>query len=316
MRPFFSSRHIVSGSLTIGAGSVVHTATPLKMRVFRIALVLILGLVIGRECAAQTAASAGSQAEQAQGAYRAGATAATNNDFKTAEAEFEKVTRLLPQVEEGHSALGAVLIRMGKFSQAIKELETAVALKPGDLSAQTNLAWAYEQMGAYPKAIAIFEKAEVEARQTPGSSGVLPAETLEAYARSLAATGQVPLAVSKMNAALAESPQNAELHDALGSLYAQQRSWSSAVGEFQKAVQISPRLAVAHLHLGVALLEQQHAAPAILELTEACQLAPENAVAATELGKAYAATNEDDKAIAAFQRAIRLDSRSMEAKYQ
>jgi protein O-GlcNAc transferase len=319
MRPFFSSRHIVSGSLAIGAGSMAHTVTPLKMRAFRIALVLILALVTKRECAAQIGASAGSQAEineQAQGAYRAGATAATNNDFKTAEAEFEKVTRLLPQVEEGHSALGAVLIRVGKFSQAIKELETAVALKPGDVSAQTSLAFAYEQTGAYPKAIAIFEKAEVEARETPGSSGALPADALEAYARSLAATGQVPGAISKMNSALAASPQNAELHDALGSLYAQQRNWSSAVGEFQKAIQISPRLAAAHLHLGVALLEQQQGAPAILELTQACQLAPENAVAATELGKAYAATNRDDKAVVAFQRAIRLDSRSMEAKYQ
>src|ERR1700683_5661346 len=123
-------------------------AAPLKMYPFRFLLVLTLGLVTERGFAAQTASSVGSPAEithKAQAAYRAGTTAAMNNDLKTAQVELEKVVRLVPQIEEGHSALGAVLVRVGKFSQATKELETALTLKPGDVSAQTSLAWAYEQ---------------------------------------------------------------------------------------------------------------------------------------------------------------------------
>ena len=98
---------------------------------FRILLVFALGLTTAGGFAAQTPSSPGSQAtinEEAQAAYRAGTAAATNNDFKTAEAEFEKVVRLVPQIEEGHSALGAVLIHLGKFPQAIRELETALKL--------------------------------------------------------------------------------------------------------------------------------------------------------------------------------------------
>ena len=78
---------------------------------FRILLVLMLGLATENVSAAQTASSTKSQTEineEAQEAYREGTTAATNSDFKSAEAQFEKVVRLVPQIEEGHTALAAV----------------------------------------------------------------------------------------------------------------------------------------------------------------------------------------------------------------
>lgn len=256
--------------------------------------------------------------EEARAAYRAGTAAATNNDLKTAEAQFETVVRLVPQIEEGHSALAAVLMRLGKLPQAISELEKALELKPTDVSARISLALAYEQTGANKKAIVLFKSVESAAQPKPASdsSSVLPSYALAAYARSLAATGQLPSAIAKMKAAVDESPQSPDLHDALGSLYAQQRNWPSAVSEFQKVIQLNPKLPSPHLHLGAALLAQQQDSAAIQELSLAAQLAPDNALAATELGKAYAANNEDDKAIAEFQRAISLDSTAMETKYQ
>jgi tetratricopeptide (TPR) repeat protein len=299
----------------------VRAATPLKLRSLCILIVLIAGLATKLGFAAQTVSSPKSQAEineEAQAAYRAGITAVTNNEFKTAEAQFEKVVRLVPQIEEGHSALGAVLVRLGNFPQAIKELEKAIALKPGDVSVQTNLASAYEQTGANKKAIVLFKEVEAEAQRkaAPDSSQALPSSVLVAYARALAATGQTREATDKMKLAVAESPKSADLHDALGSLYAQQQGWPAAISEFQEAIQLNPSLSAPHLHLGAALLTQQQVSMAIAELTRACQLAPDSAVAATELGKAYAANREDDKAITEFQRAIKLDARSTEAKHQ
>src|SRR6202047_4444785 len=99
--------------------------------------VLLLGCPTGFAVSAQSTSSPKSQTEvneEAQNAYRAGVAASTNNDFKTAEVQFETVVRLVPQIEEGHTALAEVLLRLGKFSQAIKELEEALALKPGDVS--------------------------------------------------------------------------------------------------------------------------------------------------------------------------------------
>jgi len=312
----------VTMDMRAGDGSArIHTASSLNGCSYLVLLVVTLGMAAELGLAAQSASPPGSQAninEEAQAAYRAGTTAATNNDFKTAEAELEKVVRLVPKIEEGHSALGAVLLRLGKLPQAIKELETALDLKPGDASAQTNLALAYEQTGANKKAIVLFKNVEAEAerKRAPESSGALPSYVLAAYARSLASAGQLSAATTKMKIAVAESPQSAELHDSLGSLHAQQQSWPAAVSEFQKAIQLNPQLAAAHMHLGVALLAQQQTTAAIAELILATQEIPNNAVAASELGKAYAANNEDDKAIAEFQRAISLDSAYTEAKYQ
>jgi protein O-GlcNAc transferase len=294
---------------------------PLTTYSIRILCVLIVGLATEICFAAQSASSSASQADinnKAQAAYQAGTAAAANNDFKTAEAQFEKVVRLVPQIEEGHSALGAVLAHLGKLPQAIKELETALELKPGDVSAQTNLALAYEQTGANQRAIALFKSVEADAQHKAAadSSPALPSFFLAAYARSLAATGQLQEATAKMKIAISESPKSAELHDALGSLHGQQRSWPSAVSEFQEAIRLNPQFAAAHMHLGMALLAQQQTSVAIQELTLASQLAPESAATFTELGEAHAANNEDDKAIVEFERAINLDSAYSEAKYQ
>ena len=127
-----------------------------RMVSFRIPLILILGLATELGFATQTAPSARSQADinkEAQAAYQAGTAAAAKGDYKTAEAQLQKVVHLAPQIAEGHSALGAVLMRLGQFTPAIKELERALALKPADSFTQVNLAIAYEQTGAYKKAI-------------------------------------------------------------------------------------------------------------------------------------------------------------------
>ncbi len=309
-----------------GAAILAAAAAALKIPFSSVLLVLLLGLVAGlgleSPAEAQTAPSAKPQADinqEAQDAYRAGTTAANNNDLTTAHMDFEKVVRLLPQIPEGHTALASVLLRLGKLPQAITELEKALALKPGDIPIETNLAVAYEQTGAHKKAIALFSSIEAAVQQPPSSSDpshALPSSVLAAYARSLAATGQLPAAIAQMQYAAAAAPQSAELHDALGSLYAQQQSWSSAITEFQKAIQLDQRFAAAHLHLGAVLLVQQQVPAALSELTLTSQLAPNNVVAATELGKAYAANNEDAKAIAAFQRAIKLDPHAAATKFQ
>jgi protein O-GlcNAc transferase len=279
---------------------------------------LLPGFAIAAGRVAQAAAAQTGRNAEIQAAYQAGAAAAAKSDYRTAETQFEKVVQLAPQIPEGHLALGAVLIRLAKFPQAIQELERALTLKPGDVSAQSDLAWAYQQTGAHQKALALFEKIEAEAAAKPASdpAHTLPPSVLLAYAQSLAATGQVSLAIGKMKTAVAKSPQSADLHDALGSLYAQERNWPAATGEFREAVRLSPQLGSAHMHLGAALLAEGQPQPAIQELTVANQLIPHSAPAITELGKAFAANQENDKAIAEFQRALSIEPGYTDARLQ
>lgn len=253
-----------------------------------------------------------SNLKQADADFRAGVAAFSHNDLTTAREDFEKVVRLAPSIEQGHSALGAVLLRLGQTNEGIRELEKALAIQAGDKSAQLNLALAYEQSGQAAKALPWFAKldAAAHAERKP-----LPADVTAAYARALAATRQYPAAAAKMKQAIAEVAGNAEYQDELGSIYAQQREWTNAKEAFRAALQANPNLATAHLHLAMTL--QAEGEPgAVEELSKAYQLEPQNAVIALQLGQALASDGHDDQAIPVLRQAMALDAESTAAAYQ
>ena len=250
--------------------------------------------------------------KEADASYREGVAALNQNDLKTAQAKFEAVTHLAPSAEQGHSALGAVLIREEKWAEGIHELEKATALKPDDASTQMNLAMAYAQTGEATKAIALFARLEssAKAEQHP-----LPAAVLASYARALAATGQKPSATEEMKEAVAADPGNAQLHDDLGTLYAQQQDWPHAQQEFAEAIRLKDDFAGAHLHLGFVLRAEQNS-EAASEWLKAYNLAPSDSPIALAAGKALAESGQDEQALPILQHAVELTPNSAEANYQ
>jgi protein O-GlcNAc transferase len=270
---------------------------------------LVVLLIFSRPCNAQEPSPG---LRQADADYRAGVGALSRDDLQAAQKDFENVVRLAPSAEQGHSALGAVLVRVGETAAGIRELEKALAMKPGDTSAQQNLALAWEQSGQAAKALPWFAKLEAASRS---EKRPLQGEVLAAYARCLAAAGQQESAVEKMKQAVAAAPRNGEWLDELGTIYAQQRNWSQAQRAFNAALQIDPRLAMAHFHLGVTL-ESERQSGALEELRRACELAPANGTIALELGRLLATGGNDEEAIPVLQRAMELDPGSTAAAYQ
>lgn len=248
---------------------------------------------------------------EADADYREGVAALNRNDLSTAQAKFEDVTRLAPTAEQGHSALGAVLVREGQWAAGTRELEKALAIKPNDSAAQLNLAMVYAQTGAHAKAIPLFAKLEAAARtQHPLNSTVL-----QEYARSLEATGQTQAALAQMKQAVAQDSRNAELHDELGSLYAMERNWTLAEQQFAEALSLKSDIATAHLHLGLVLNAEQKAG-AEDEWMKAYALAPGDPRVALAVGKAMADAGEDAKAVPILEHALELEPKSTAARYQ
>ncbi|MGB0125802.1 MAG: tetratricopeptide repeat protein [Silvibacterium sp.] len=250
--------------------------------------------------------------KQADAAYRAGQAALAQRDLSAAQADFEQVVRLAPQAEQGHSALGAVLVSRGHTQEGIRELQKALAIKATDSIAQMNLALAFDQIGSGEKALPLFRSLEAGARLQKRE---LPSYALAAYARALAQAHQFPQAVLKMKAAVASDSQNPELHDELGSLYAQQKDWANAQQEFAKAVRLNPSSALAHLQLGLAMRAMGRT-EGLSELVAASQLEPQNTMIALELGKALAADGHDEQAIPVFKHVLQLKPESAVASYQ
>jgi protein O-GlcNAc transferase len=253
-----------------------------------------------------------SSLRQADAAYREGVAALNQGDLKTAQVKFEAVTRLAPDAEQGHAGLGAVLIREGQWAAGTHELERALSLKPGDREAETNLAMVYAQTGAAAKAIPLFAQVEAQAN---GERRPMPGLILAAYARSLAATGQTEAAISRMKEAVAQDAGNAELHDELGSLYAQAREWDRADEQFSEAIRLKSDFALAHLHLG--FVDQGEGKPgATEEWKKAYSLAPHDERIANSVGKALADAGDDRDAVAVLERALALEPASTAARYQ
>jgi len=253
-----------------------------------------------------------SNLKQADADYRSGVAALSRNDLNGALADFERVVRLAPSAEPGHSALGAVLVRLGRRTEGIRELEKALAIQPNDSSAQLNLTLAYEQNGQAAKAIPWFAKLDAASR---AEKHVLPPAVLASYARALAATQQFSAAVTKLKEAIEADPENAELHDELGSVYAQHKDWSNAGQAFTAAIQLNPDFAMAHMHLGITLQAEQQPG-AMDELTKAYQLAPQNAVIAMQMGQALTSAGQDEQAIPVFEHALELEPNLNAAAYQ
>ena len=149
-------------------------------------LALLLTMLPAEPTHAQEAASSADRSTQANAAFRAGYTAISNHQLEKARGDFQKVVDLVPQVEEGHSALGAVLVQLGAYSEAIAQLRQALHLKPEDVSAQTNLAVALAGSGHDAEALRFFEQLDQGSAKQP-----LPVNVLLVYARSLVATGQM-----------------------------------------------------------------------------------------------------------------------------
>jgi tetratricopeptide (TPR) repeat protein len=250
--------------------------------------------------------------KQADADYRAGADAVAHNDLNAAQDDFQKVVRLEPGVAQGHSALGAVLVRLGRLNEGIHELERALAIQPGDASAQLNLAVAYEQSGQAAKAVLLFQKLETAARN--GKQELTPA-TLASYGRALAGTGQIKPAIARMKEAVARDPRTVEYEDELGTLYAKLADWTDAKEAYTAAVGVRPEYAMAHLHLGLTL-DALGQGGGLDELTKADELEPRNAVIALELGKALASAGQDEQALPMLQQASKLDPGSTVAAYQ
>lgn len=272
-------------------------------------LAAILLLAVPAPCFSQQDAAA---KQQVDAALRAGQAAFARQDFEAARQNFAKVVRLAPSMEQGHGALGAALLRLGRYQEAVRELEAAVALQKSDSIAQTNLALAYLQGGEPAKAVARFAALDAQAK---AQKRTLPPNVLSNYAHALVATRDLNQAASKMKAAVLAAPREAGLRDDLGSIYAQQKQWNDAQREFAAAVRLKPELAIAHLHLGLAM--QALGQPdGVKELERASKLAPENDAIAFEYARALTSAGQDDAAIPLLQRIVTRNPDAIDATYQ
>ena len=266
--------------------------------------------------------------QAATDAFRTGLAAAQAGNFAAAESAFTRVVQLAPGIAAAHSALGAVLVREGRFAQAIPELQRALQLDGDDVSARLNFGIAAAAVvdGSPPPSAA--GRADLAAqgiaslqRWKTRQNRPLPTDGAMALARLQVAAGALPDAIQSLTEAASAAPSDATLHDALGILLARQKSYPASVTQFQAALALLPpasadRRADTELHLGAALLAMGDAAGAVVELQRAVSLQPREIAARIQLGAAQFTAGNEAAALATLREATRLDPQSAPAAYQ
>ena len=172
------------------------------------------------------------------------------------------------------------------YAAAARNLEAALALRPGASSIHYPLALAYRGLGDTQRA-----EAQMQLR---GNVDVPPADPLMQQVGGLL-----------QNAAAAEV-RGAE---ALG-----KRQWAEAVTYLRQAIQAAPDNAFTRLNLGTALFETGDAPGALEQFQAAVRLSPDLAKAHYGVGIVMEAAGRDREAIEAFSAAVRSDPASIEAQ--
>jgi len=279
------------------------------------AIAIMLPLARAQTSAAPASQKAPSETRlrSADEAFRAGSAAYLRNDLHTAHIQFAKLVQLAPKVAAGHTAFGTVLLAEGDARSAAIQFQLAHNLDPQDTGAILNLAVAYSQLHDYAKSVKMFQLRD-QMKSSP-SQPLTPPEAI-AYAVALTATAEPATARKQLEAALTTSPNSAPLHDALGTLLAQQENYGEAANQFRLAISLDPALASAHYHLGSVFLSQNEPAAAVTELSQAYTLANDNIEYALQLGRALRADHQDEKALTVLRQALTLDPISVDAKYE
>lgn len=253
-----------------------------------------------------TKPAAKASVSRADAAFRAGLAARQNGNVELARQQFAEVVRLEPQIPEGHQALGAVLIELGRPAEGARELETAAKLKPGDEGIETNLAIAYAGAGEPAKAVPHFEAA-LRLSRLPGHPPAEPS-FYDAYGHALEATGKRDEAKLQFVAEEALTGPRSDLEDAIGSLEAQEGQWDDARQRFEKALSLDKSNVRARIHLAVVYRTQKHLQEALNTLAPAAELNPPNAEVLMEMGRTLASAGRDEDAIQQFAAAMKADA--------
>lgn len=201
------------------------------------------------------------------------------------------------QAVQDSTGLGIAQIQMDKPSEAVTNLQLALAQKPGDPDLLFYLSRASEMLST--------ETNEALLAAYPNS-----ARAHQLYGKSLYNTREMPQAEKEYQLALALRPDLPGLHLELGQIYAASAQWAKAEQEYRTEATAQPGNAEVAYRLGDALLQQGKSEDAKRELERADKLRPDMSETLYTLGKAALQSGDDATAERVLTRVVELEKES------
>ncbi|MBI4299897.1 MAG: tetratricopeptide repeat protein [Chloroflexi bacterium] len=219
--------------------------------------------------------------------------------------ELRRAVEARPDSGQAHVALGMMLQQEGRLSDALEELRAAIRAEPDNSEAHLHLARCCRIAGQH-------QRATLEATKALALRPAYAAAQAE-VGLALIGEGRMEEGVAALRAACDMEPNNAEFHHHLGWAAKQMGSLDRAEAELRLALQSRSEDADWHGELGALLMEAGRLGEAAREYERTADLAPQSAWHQRSLGVVYGRLGEDEKALAAFSRALTLCADSASA---
>jgi tetratricopeptide (TPR) repeat protein len=296
---------------------------------FRILLLLLAMLMApALKLAGQTAPLHSARNSAIESHFSAAQQAQRDQDYATAEREYQAVLAIAPDFAEVYMNLGLVYQLQNRSAEAVTEFRRALKLKPRLAGANFFLGVDYCKAGEGTKAIPYLKSAlqtepnrpdiwlwlataqEIAGQLQPEVATVLRALELQPKdADLLYILGSAYERLGKQEVAhLGKvAPGSARSEQLLGESYASSNEWPSAVIHFQNALVASPNRAGLHAELGEVLLRAGKVNRAIREFDEELRRDSANLRALVRRGEAKLIQENVDAAMQDWNKAIALD---------
>jgi tetratricopeptide (TPR) repeat protein len=251
-----------------------------------------------------------------------------NEDYSTAEREYQAVLALAPDFSQVHMNLGLIYQLEGNSADAMAEFHRALKIKPDLAGANFMLGADYCKIGEGKKAITYLVAAVNEDPNRPESwSWLAAAQEMSGDVHAELVTIKRALKLHPQNVDLlyllghayerlgkaevarmqAEAPGSSRAEQLVAESYATSSEWPSAVIHFQNALAASPSQPGLHVELGEVLLRAGKLQRAIREFDEELRINPHSVRAFARRGEAELLQGDLDSSLRDWSQAIAID---------
>lgn len=256
--------------------------------------------------------------------------------YPAAIAEFQRAIALDPHLDRAHVLLALSYFDSGDLDRAGPLLEKAYQTRKDDPVVVAHLGLTYMRQQKDDKALAVLthwtelEPNSPDALYFKGKAALYVASNsfaqlsklapdsnrmFQLRAEMLRQQGNAPAAISEYKKAIAQKPDAAGLHYALGILYRESERLEDALTEFNTELKISPNDAMTNYLIGDVYLHQNKLEDAIQYLSQALNLQPGIAEAQLDLAKVYHAQGKIDAAVKTLQTFVATYPDDQDAHY-
>ncbi|MGO9124390.1 MAG: tetratricopeptide repeat protein [Terriglobales bacterium] len=250
--------------------------------------------------------------------------------------ELRKALELNPRLDHTQVLLALSYFNTGEFDRAIPLLEKAYKTMQDDPVVAAHLGLAYLRQEKDDQALvplshwvelepnsadALYFKGKAAMYVASNSFAQLTKAAPDSYrmlqlrAEMLRQQNLTPAAITEYQKAIAQKPDAAGLHYALGTLYQEGGRLDEALAEFHQELKLSPGDAMTDYLIGDIHLQRNELDEAQQYLSQALSVQPGLLEATLDLAKTYHAQGKVEEAVKLLQAAVAADPDDQDAHY-